>query len=118
LFLRKGMAVQPEVLSSVPRFSLLASDEMAVQAQQVGVRNCAARERVYKMGDGGGQAYVMLSGKVRMTTVDEDQEEVLDEPSTGEFCGFASMLDQTRRDPKFEPGISSARKKTRPRRDG
>ncbi len=36
------------------------------------------------------------SGMVRVTTVDEDhQEVVLDEPSPGEFFGFASMLDET-----------------------
>jgi len=33
---------------------------------------------------------------VRVTTVDEDHQEVLiDEPAAGEFFGFASMLDQT-----------------------
>src|SRR5882724_11961679 len=38
----------------------------------------------------------MVSGKVRVTTVDEDQQEVVvDEPSHGEFFGFASMLEQT-----------------------
>jgi CRP/FNR family cyclic AMP-dependent transcriptional regulator len=38
----------------------------------------------------------MASGKVRLTTVDEDQQEVIvDEPGTGEFFGFASMLDQS-----------------------
>jgi uncharacterized membrane protein len=38
----------------------------------------------------------MLSGKVRVTTVDEDQQEVVvDEPAGGEFFGFASMLEQT-----------------------
>jgi uncharacterized membrane protein len=38
----------------------------------------------------------MLSGKVRVTTVDEDQQEVVvDEPACGEFFGFASMLEQT-----------------------
>jgi CRP/FNR family cyclic AMP-dependent transcriptional regulator len=38
----------------------------------------------------------MVSGKVRVTTVDEDhQEVVVDEPACGEFFGFASMLDQT-----------------------
>jgi len=38
----------------------------------------------------------MMSGRVRVTTVDEDhQEVVVDEPSHGEFFGFASMLDQT-----------------------
>src|SRR5262249_28984288 len=35
-------------------------------------------------------------GKVRITTVDEDhQEVVVDEPAHGEFFGFASMLEQT-----------------------
>ncbi len=41
-------------------------------------------------------AYVMVSGRVRVTTVDEDQQEVVvDEPGMGEFFGFASMLEQT-----------------------
>ena len=38
----------------------------------------------------------MVSGRVRVTTVDEDhQEVVVDEPAQGEFFGFASMLEQT-----------------------
>ena len=38
----------------------------------------------------------MVSGKVRVTTVDENQQEVVvDKPQPGEFFGFASMLDQT-----------------------
>ena len=38
----------------------------------------------------------MISGKVRVTTVDEDQQEVIvDEPEHGDFFGFASMLEQT-----------------------
>jgi CRP/FNR family transcriptional regulator, cyclic AMP receptor protein len=90
------MACQPEVLKSVPLFSLLDMDEIAVLAQQVEIKNLVPRERIYKMGDAGGQAYVMLSGRVRVTTVDEDQQEVVvDEPSKGEFFGFASMLEQT-----------------------
>src|ERR1700746_1515135 len=48
------------------------------------------------MGEPGGQAYVMISGRVRVTTVDEDQQEVVvDEPAKGEFFGFASMLEPT-----------------------
>ena len=38
----------------------------------------------------------MVSGAVRVTTIDEDhQEVVVDEPTRGEFFGFASMLEQT-----------------------
>jgi CRP/FNR family transcriptional regulator, cyclic AMP receptor protein len=37
-----------------------------------------------------------VSGSVRITTVDQDYQEVIvDEPGHGEFFGFASMLDQT-----------------------
>jgi CRP/FNR family cyclic AMP-dependent transcriptional regulator len=90
------MACNPEVLKSVPLFALLDPDETAVLAAQVELKQFAARERIYKKGDPGGQAYVMLSGKVRVTTVDEDQQEVVvDEPARGEFFGFASMLEQT-----------------------
>src|SRR5437763_1006771 len=48
------------------------------------------------MGDADGKAYVMVSGSVRLTTIDEDHQEVLvDQPAQGEFFGFASMLEQT-----------------------
>jgi len=90
------MACKPEILRDIPLFALLDEDEMAVLAGQVELKTFAARQRIYKMGDPGGQAYVMVSGNVRVTTVDEDHQEVLvDEPARGEFFGFASMLDQT-----------------------
>ncbi len=90
------MTCNPDVLRSVPLFSLLDDEETAVLAAQVELKTFAARERIYKIGDTGGQAYVMISGKVRVTTVDEDQQELtFDEPAPGEFFGFASMLEQT-----------------------
>jgi CRP/FNR family cyclic AMP-dependent transcriptional regulator len=90
------MACKPEILRDIPLFALLDDEEMAVLASQVELKTFSARQRIYKMGDPGGRAYVMVSGKVRVTTVDEDHQEVLvDEPGCGEFFGFASMLDQT-----------------------
>ncbi|PYX17773.1 MAG: cyclic nucleotide-binding protein [Acidobacteria bacterium] len=90
------MACNPEVLKQVPLFALLDAEETAVLAGQVELKKFAPRERIWKIGDPGGQAYVMVSGAVRVTTVDEDhQEVVVDEPATGEFFGFASMLEQT-----------------------
>jgi CRP/FNR family transcriptional regulator, cyclic AMP receptor protein len=90
------MSCGPDILRSVPLFALLDDEETAVLAAQVEVKNFGARERIYKKGEAGGQAYVMLSGKVRVSTVDEDQQEVIvDEPARGEFFGFASMLEQT-----------------------
>jgi len=90
------MACEPEVLKHVPLFALLDDEESAVLAAQVECKKFAPRQRIYKIGDTNGQAYVMVSGKVRVTTVDEDhQEVVVDEPTHGEFFGFASMLEQT-----------------------
>ena len=89
------MSCKPEVLKSVPLFSLLDDDEIAILAQQVELKTFAPRQRIYKAGEPG-MAYVTVSGKVRVTTVDEDQQDVVvDEPSKGEFFGFASMLEQT-----------------------
>ncbi len=90
------MACDPEILKTVPLFSLLDDDETAVLAAQVDHKTFAPRERIYKLGDPTGPAYVMISGKVRVTTVDEDQQEVVvDEPALGDFFGFASMLERT-----------------------
>ena len=90
------MSCKPEILKSVPLFSLLDDDETALLAAQVDNKTFAARQRIYKAGDPGLNAYVLLSGRVRVTTVDEDQQEVVvDEPAAGEFFGFASMIQET-----------------------
>src|SRR5438105_8546074 len=90
------MPCNPEVLKQVPLFALLDDDEIAVLAAQVEVKTFAPRQRIYKIGDSGGRAYVMVSGAVKVTTVDEDQQDVIvDQPAIGEFFGFASMLDGT-----------------------
>ena len=90
------MACNPEVLKNVPLFSLLDDDELAVLASQVELKTFAPRERIYKIGSPAPQAYVLISGRVRVTTVDEDhQEVVVDEPGERDFFGFASMLEQT-----------------------
>jgi CRP/FNR family cyclic AMP-dependent transcriptional regulator len=90
------MACDPEVLKHVPLFASLDDEETAVLANQVRVEKFAPRQRIYKIGDTTGRAYVVVSGRVRVSTVDKDhQEVVIDEPSHGEFFGFASMLEQT-----------------------
>jgi uncharacterized membrane protein len=80
----------------MPFFALLDDDELAVLASQVELRTFAPRQRIYKLGDAPGTAYVLVSGTVRVTTVDEDQQDVVfDEPAGGDFFGFASLLDET-----------------------
>jgi len=88
------MSCNAQELRHVPLFALLDDEEAAVLASQVELRQFAPRQRIYKIGDPGNQAYVMLSGRVQVTTVDQDQQEVVvDEPGHGDFFGFASMLE-------------------------
>ncbi len=90
------MPCEASELKHVPLFALLDDEEAAVLASQVEIKKFVPHQRIYKIGDTDGHAYVMFSGKVRVTTVDEDhQEVVVDEPSHGEFFGFASMLEGT-----------------------
>jgi CRP/FNR family cyclic AMP-dependent transcriptional regulator len=91
-----GMSCDVEVLKQVPLFATMDSEEMAVLASQVELKKFAPHQRIYKMGAVGERAYVMVSGAVQITTVDEDnQEVVVDHPGPGEFFGFASMLEGT-----------------------
>jgi uncharacterized membrane protein len=90
------MACDQEILRDVPLFALLDDDERAVLASQVDVTRFAPRQRIYKIGDAGGRAYVMVSGSVRVSTIDDDQQEVVvDEPGQGQFFGFASMIEES-----------------------
>ncbi len=90
------MPCDPETLKQVPLFARLDDDEIGVLASQVELKTFAPRQRIYKIGDASGRAYVVVTGGVRVSTVDEDQQEVVvDEPAPGDFFGFASMLEQT-----------------------
>lgn len=90
------MSCTPDELRNIPLFALLDDEELHVLASQVELRPFTPRQRIYKAGDPGAAAYIMISGTVHVTIVDEDQQEVLvAEPAHGEFFGFASMLEGT-----------------------
>src|SRR5579871_1452065 len=89
------MPCDPEVLKQVPLFALLDDEEIAVLASQVEMKTFANRQRIYKAGDPG-LGYIVVSGSVTVSTVDQDnQDVVVDQPGPGEIFGFASMLGQT-----------------------
>jgi CRP/FNR family cyclic AMP-dependent transcriptional regulator len=89
------MPCDPEELRHVPLFELLDDDEAQVLAAQIEIRRFPPRHRIFKAGEPPAHGYVVMSGHVRVTTTDEDQQEVVvDEPVHGEFFGFASMLQQ------------------------
>jgi len=90
------MACDVQTIREVPLFALLDDDELAVLAEQVELAQFAPRQRIYRIKDPGDRAYVMISGAVQVTTIDDDhQDVVVDQPGRGEFFGFASMLDET-----------------------
>jgi CRP/FNR family transcriptional regulator, cyclic AMP receptor protein len=90
------MTTTADELSHVPLFSLLDRDELAILAQQVELREFAPRQRIYKAGDESTSGFVVMSGAVRVTLIDEDgQEVVFSEPHHGDFFGFASMLENS-----------------------
>ena len=87
------MPCNPALFENIPIFSLLDADERAVLAEQVELREFAPRQRIYRAGDPGQKAYVLLSGRVQVVMIDEDhQEVVIDTPGRGEIFGMASML--------------------------
>jgi len=90
------MACDLEILRHVPLFALLDDEELAVLAEQVELQNFRARQRIYRLNDPAGYAYVVVSGMVQVTTIDDDhQDVVVAQPGIGEFFGLASMLEQT-----------------------
>src|SRR5689334_21325677 len=90
------MKCDRELLKQVPLFAMRDDDEIAVLAEQVEMRTFKARQRIYKVGDQQGKAYVLVSGSVVVSAVDQDNQEVIvDQPGPGEFFGFASMMGET-----------------------
>src|SRR5260370_36659657 len=90
------MACNPEALKHVPLFALLDDEETAVPAGQVELKKFGPRQRIYKTGETTGQAYVMVTGRVRVTTRDQDHQEVGGtKPAHGEVFGIGAMLVHT-----------------------
>jgi len=90
------MPCTADELRQIPLFSLLDDDELNVLTTQVEVRQFAAKQRIYKAGEPSERAYVVLTGAVEVTLLDEDgQEVVFSSPHHGEPFGFASMLENT-----------------------
>jgi CRP/FNR family transcriptional regulator, cyclic AMP receptor protein len=90
------MACDPNVFAEVPIFSLLDADERAILAEHVELRRFVSRQRIYKVGDPGSRAYIVLTGRVEVSLVDEEQRPVVvDTPQHGEIFGLSSMLSES-----------------------
>ncbi|HEY0308397.1 MAG TPA: DUF1003 domain-containing protein [Acidobacteriaceae bacterium] len=89
------MPCDPEELRHVPLFELLDDDEARILAAQIEIAKFAPRQRIFKAASPPSHGYIVMSGRVQVSTTDEDQQEVIvDEPIHGDFFGFASMLQE------------------------
>src|SRR6266849_5658709 len=65
------MACDPNVFAEVPIFSLLDADERAILADHVELRRFVGRQRIYRVGDPGSRAYIVLTGRVEVSMLDD-----------------------------------------------
>ena len=87
------MACEPEFLRKIPLLALLDDDELKVLSHQVELRSFVPLERIFCLNDPAGPAYLVAAGRVQVTTVDEDYQDVIvSESGPGSFLGLSSML--------------------------
>src|SRR5215475_15087129 len=87
------MPCEPALFEDIPIFSLLDAEERAVLAEHVEFRRFAARQPIYRPGDPGGRAYLVIGGQVDVIVIDADHREVvIASPGPGQMFGLASML--------------------------
>ncbi|HVP20608.1 MAG TPA: cyclic nucleotide-binding domain-containing protein, partial [Anaerolineaceae bacterium] len=85
--------IDPDLFNAVPIFALFDAEERKILAQQVTTRNFAKDEIIYKVGDSGGIAYLVQSGRVIVSITDIAHENVVvDEVTAGGVFGMSSLL--------------------------
>lgn len=90
--------VSIDTLREIPLLGRLDRKDLEVLAAQVDLRAFAPRERIFRMGEVASAVYLIVSGKVSVTTVDDENQEILlARPGTGTLMGLSSMLDETTR---------------------
>src|ERR1041385_5049578 len=87
-----------EALRSVPLFASL-TDAATIQLRELlSVRDVSSGEQLFHKGDSGDAMYLIESGRVRISIVDEDHKEItLAELAQGDFFGEMSIIDGRQR---------------------
>src|SRR6185437_12718165 len=92
------MGTQIRLLEGIPLFAALSGDEKGDLARRLRVRELAAGETLFWMGDEGDDFYVISSGSIAIVYADDDGKEVtLAVLGAGDFLGEVSLLDGGRR---------------------
>jgi CRP/FNR family cyclic AMP-dependent transcriptional regulator len=88
--------ISTETLRKIPLLSRLDRSELELLAEQLELSTYSPRQRIFGKGEKAKAAYLIVSGNVRVTTVDEDNQEVLiARPGPGTLVGLSSMLDES-----------------------
>ena len=84
--------VSKEMLMGVPLFADLSGPEMEMIATITEKRTCAAGEKLYTEGKGGGSLFVLLTGSMRIEKIVRyDERQSLHKLVPGEFFGEVSF---------------------------
>ena len=86
-----------EILRHIYLFSGLPLESIKVFAFLCTRETFKQGEYLFRQGDDDGQAFYILSGKVRLVHADEDGEQMIQDYGTGEFLGGMTLLGSTHR---------------------
>ena len=88
------MAANPEFLKDISLFQWMDETERAQVAALMDEVTFKEGERIFHENDQGGICYILRSGRVELSVVDERKEKlVVDVLDPGELCGELSLLD-------------------------
>src|ERR1041385_366943 len=83
-----------EALRSVPLFASLTDAATILLRDLLSVRDVGSGEELFHKGDSGDAMYLIESGRVRISIIDEDHKEIiLAELAQGDFFGEMSIID-------------------------
>ena len=87
-----------EALRSVPLFASLTDDAATELRNLLAIKDVAASTELFHKGDTGNAMYLIETGRVRISIVDEDEKEItLAELAQGDFFGEMSIIDGRQR---------------------
>jgi uncharacterized membrane protein len=88
------MSIDPDVLREVPMFKLFDEDEVRELWTHIQEREFVGGQTIFKVGDAGGEMFVVLEGRVETFILDSDGHRVvLADLEPGEMFGELSLLD-------------------------
>src|SRR5262249_37935835 len=88
------MPATAEILESIPFFQTMDNDERQAVATLMGQVHVPAGKTMFRENDPGGVLFVLKSGRVELSVVDEEgRKPVVGVVEPGEFFGEISLLD-------------------------